>query len=70
VKPSPLRSPLKFLGEVRAEGARVTWPTRQETWRLTLFVFAMVAISTIFFFFVDWAIGQAVHALFTAPGLR
>ena len=43
----------RIFGEVVAELRRVTWPTREETLRLTLMVLAVsVAIGT-FLFFVD-----------------
>ena len=37
-------SPIKFLQEVRAEGQKVTWPTRRETMITTLMVFIMTAV--------------------------
>ena len=56
--------PAKFAREVRAEVAKVTWPTRKETMVTTLLVFAMAAVSSIFFFVVDQAIGLSVRAIF------
>jgi preprotein translocase subunit SecE len=46
-------SPTKFLQEVRAEGQKVTWPTRRETLITTMMVFIMTAISAIFFLISD-----------------
>jgi preprotein translocase subunit SecE len=46
-------SPFKFLQEVRAEGEKVTWPTRRETAITTAMVFVMVAIASIFFLVAD-----------------
>ena len=46
-------SPIKFLQEVRAEGQKVTWPTRRETMVTTLMVFIMTAASAVFFLFSD-----------------
>jgi preprotein translocase subunit SecE len=46
--------PFKFLQEVRAEGQKVTWPTRRETAITTLMVFIMTAMAAIFFLFSDW----------------
>ncbi|MBI2170703.1 MAG: preprotein translocase subunit SecE [Chloroflexi bacterium] len=34
---------LQFLGEVVSELKKVTWPTRQETTRLTMLVIAIAA---------------------------
>jgi preprotein translocase subunit SecE len=46
-------SPFKFLQEVRAEGDKVTWPTRKETTVTTIMVFIMVVIASIFFLLAD-----------------
>jgi preprotein translocase subunit SecE len=56
--------PAKFVREVRAEMARVTWPTRKETMVTTGLVFAMVALAAMFFFLFDQFIGMGVRALF------
>jgi preprotein translocase subunit SecE len=45
--------PFKFLQEVRAEGQKVTWPTRKETTVTTLMVFVMVFVAAIFFLLAD-----------------
>jgi len=60
--------PAKFVREVRAEVARVTWPSRKETMITTGLVFLMVAIAAIFFFVVDQAIGVGIRALFGVAG--
>ncbi len=46
-------NPFKFLQEVRAEGQKVTWPTRKETTVTTIMVFVMVFIAAIFFLLAD-----------------
>ena len=56
--------PARFVREVRAEMARVTWPSRKETLVTTGLVFAMVALAALFFFFVDQVIGIGIRALF------
>jgi preprotein translocase subunit SecE len=53
-------SPFKFLQEVRAETAKVTWPTRRETMITTMMVFVMVAFASIFFFLADQVIRYLV----------
>ena len=53
-------SPFKFLQEVRAEGEKVTWPTRKETTVTTLMVFVMVFIASIFFLLADQVMRIAV----------
>jgi preprotein translocase subunit SecE len=46
-------SPFKFLQEVRAEGEKVTWPTRRETAVTTIMVFILSAVAAIFFLISD-----------------
>ncbi len=58
--------PLKFAREVRIEMTKVTWPSRKETMVTTALVFAMAALTSIFFFVVDQAIGLSVRAIFAA----
>ena len=43
----------QFVGEVRAEGRKITWPSRKETWITSVMVFIMVVIASIFFAIVD-----------------
>ena len=47
------KNPIEFVREVRAEVAKVTWPTRRETTITTIMVFVMVALASVFFFFAD-----------------
>jgi preprotein translocase subunit SecE len=47
------KNPLTFLQEVRAEGAKVTWPTRRETAITAAMVFVFVVVSSIFFLIAD-----------------
>lgn len=42
-----------FLRQVRAEGNKVTWTSRQETIAATIMVLIMVVIAAIFLFAVD-----------------
>jgi preprotein translocase subunit SecE len=56
----PKISPFKFLQEVRAEGDKVTWPTRKETTVTTIMVFVMVAVASVFFLLADQAMRVAV----------
>jgi preprotein translocase subunit SecE len=53
-------SPFKFLQEVRAEGDKVTWPTRRETFVTTIMVFIMVALTSVFFLIADQIIRVAI----------
>jgi preprotein translocase subunit SecE len=45
--------PFAFFREVRAEGRKVTWATRQEVTISTIMVLIMVALAAVFFFLVD-----------------
>jgi preprotein translocase subunit SecE len=59
-------NPFTFLQQVRAETAKVTWPSRRETMISTLMVFVMVFFAAIFFFAADqlmgWLIGLVLNA--------
>ena len=61
-------APAQFVREVRAEVAKVTWPSRKETLVTTGLVFAMAALAAVFFFVVDQASGFGVRTLFGASG--
>ncbi|MFC6198787.1 preprotein translocase subunit SecE [Ponticaulis profundi] len=54
----PRTGPMTFLKQVRAEGNKVTWTTRQETVAATIMVLIMVVIAAAFLFAVDsiWSI--------------
>ena len=53
-------TPFEFLQQVRAEGSKVTWPTRKETMVTTGMVFLMVVLASLFFLVVDWALRAGV----------
>ncbi len=63
-------APVKFFQEVRAEAARVTWPSRRETLITTGQVLAMSVVTAAFFFGVDVVAGAIVKALFLNTGAR
>ena len=54
-------NPFQFLQQVRAETAKVTWPTRRETAVTTTMVFIMAVVAAIFFLVADqimqWGVG-------------
>ena len=56
--------PIKFAREVRAEVAKVTWPSRRDTTVTTGLVLAMTVLVALFFLVFDQAIGMGVRALF------
>jgi preprotein translocase subunit SecE len=53
-------NPFTFLQQVRAETAKVTWPSRRETMISTVMVFIMAGLAAIFFFAADWLMGWAI----------
>ena len=62
-QPKEMTNPLEFLQEVRAEGARVTWPTRRETLITTGLVLVMVLLASLFFVAVDWLLRLIVTGI-------
>lgn len=55
----PRTSPGQFFSQVRAEGRKIVWPSRKETWITSVMVFIMVIIAAIFFWIVDTGLGFA-----------
>jgi preprotein translocase subunit SecE len=56
-------SPAEFLSQVRAEGRKIVWPTREETVKTAIFVFIMMLILSVFFLGVDSIFGTVVRWL-------
>jgi preprotein translocase subunit SecE len=56
-------SPGEFMNQVKAETAKVVWPTRKETGTTAVMVVIMTTILGIFFFAVDSAFSAIVQAL-------
>ena len=56
-------NPGEFFRQVRAETAKVVWPTRRETVMTGVMVLIMTALLGIFFFGVDSAFSAIVQAL-------
>ncbi|MEM7243425.1 MAG: preprotein translocase subunit SecE [Pseudomonadota bacterium] len=46
-------NPVQFMQQVRAEIAKVVWPTRRETTVTTIMVAIMATLVAIFFLLVD-----------------
>ena len=44
---------VRYFKDTRAEIAKVTWPTREEGFRLTSVVFVVTVIAAIVLFFID-----------------
>ena len=59
-QPSPKKrtSPAQFISQVRAEGRKIVWPSRKETWITSVMVFIMVLLASAFFWIVDWSLAK------------
>ena len=60
---APRVSPGQFIGQVRAEARKITWPSRKETWITSVMVFIMVVIAAIFFWIVDMGLSAVFQQI-------
>ena len=58
-----MTNPLQFIQQVRAEVAKVVWPTRREVMLTTVMVFIMAALTAVFFALVDIIIRSGLQAI-------
>ncbi|WP_018631559.1 preprotein translocase subunit SecE [Neomegalonema perideroedes] len=61
-------SPVQFINQVRAEAAKVTWPTRRETITATISVIVMAVLAAIFFVLVDQIVGLFIRSILSIGG--
>ena len=61
-------TPGEFIRQVRAETAKVVWPSRQDTVRTSILVLIMTTILSLFFFAVDSAFAALVRVLLSLLG--
>ena len=54
---------IRFLGDAISELRRVTWPTRQETMRLSIMVVAVAAAVGLFLGAVDMGFAQIIDVI-------
>jgi preprotein translocase subunit SecE len=59
-------NPFQFLQQVRAEVAKVVWPTRRETMLTSIMVLIMAALTAVFFFVIDTGIRTVLHYVLAA----
>jgi preprotein translocase subunit SecE len=59
-------NPLQFMSQVRAEVAKIVWPTRREVVMTTIMVFIMATLTAIFFSLVDWIIRFGLQTIFSS----
>lgn len=51
----------RYLRETRGELRKVTWPTREESWRLTLIVLVVSLLMSIFLWFFDTIFSNSIQ---------
>ena len=56
-------SPMEFFRQVRAESAKIVWPSRKQTVTTGIMVLVMTTILAVFFFGVDSAFSAIVKLL-------
>jgi len=56
-------NPLQFIQQVRAEVAKIVWPTRREVMLTSAMVFVMAALTAVFFSLVDLGIRSGLTAV-------
>ena len=61
-------NPLQFIQQVRAEVAKVVWPTRREVMLTTVMVFILAALTAVFFATVDIIIRWGLQVVLGAFG--
>lgn len=61
-------NPVQFISQVRAEVAKVVWPTRREVLLTTVMVFLLAAVAALFFSLVDMAIRWSLTGVLSAFG--
>ena len=61
-------NPLQFIQQVRAEVAKIVWPTRREVLLTTVMVFIMAALTAVFFALVDILIRGGLQGLLNMFG--
>jgi preprotein translocase subunit SecE len=61
-------NPLQFIQQVRAEVAKVVWPTRREVMLTTVMVFILAALTAVFFALVDILIRSGLQYVLNVFG--
>jgi preprotein translocase subunit SecE len=60
---SRISNPFTFLQQVRAEVAKVTWPSRRETMISTVMVLVFAVLAMLFFFAADQVMAFMVELI-------
>jgi preprotein translocase subunit SecE len=53
----------EFLGQVKAELQKVTWPTRKETYGTTVVVIVLVLMVAVYLWVVDTGLSTLIRTL-------
>lgn len=61
-------NPLQFIQQVRAEVAKVVWPTRREVALTSVMVFFLAVLTAAFFWLVDRIIFSGLEIVLTYFG--
>ncbi|MDG2405430.1 MAG: preprotein translocase subunit SecE [Paracoccaceae bacterium] len=56
-------NPVQYIQQVRAEVAKVVWPTRKEVLLTTVMVFVMSAVTAVFFAIIDIMIRSGLQGV-------
>ncbi len=59
----PGTSPAEFVRQVQTERRKITWPTTNETVRMTIMVLIMTTVLSLFFLGIDQVLGRTVKFL-------
>ena len=59
--------PKAVYQDVAKEMRQTTWPTTQETWRLTGVVLAVITIATVYLFVIDTVMTYVMHFIMKGP---
>lgn len=61
-------NPVQFIQQVRAEVAKVVWPTRREVGLTSVMVFFLAVLTAAFFWLVDRVIFSGLEIVLTYFG--
>jgi len=56
-------NPIQFIQQVRAEAAKIVWPSRRETGISTVMVIVMAIFASVFFLLADQVMSRVVTLL-------
>jgi preprotein translocase subunit SecE len=62
-KPGQPNAVVRYFRETRGEIRKVTWPTRQESWRLTAIVLGVTIATAIFLWLFDFIFSGGIQFL-------